>query len=234
MRWFRRKPAQQLVRQTTDRQRAIIADVRQRFGMHQPGSFGAQADTIVEILTGPDGIEAAAGIVYEFAESAHHDIQGLAATLSRNVGYEFVVDRGNYRTLWRDAGADLPWPLFNLSCGLFPYIHVAAAIRVISAHAKETTNQDPLLAHLFEILDLTIVGWEFANVRVDTNGAGLASGLITTTRDLRMAMPKEPPLPPPVRELMRRNNSIDVYAPDAPHVVAAINPGREMREVLLA
>jgi hypothetical protein len=46
-------------------------------------------------------------------------------------------------------------------------------------------------------------------------------------------MSKEPPLPPPVRELMRRNNTIDVYAPDAHRIVGGINPGREMREMLL-
>jgi hypothetical protein len=234
MRWFRRKPAEQFGRRTTDQQMAIIDDVRQRFGMRQPGSFHQQADAIAEVLTGPDGIEAAAGIVYEFAESAHREIQGLAADLSRSAGYQFVVDRGNYRPLWRDAQPDLRWPLFNLPCGLFPYIHVAAAVRVIGAHAKQATDRDPLLVHLFEILDLTIVGWEFASVRVDTDGVALASGLITTARNLRMAMGKEPPLPPPVRELMRRNNTIDVYDPNAPRVVSSINPGRELREVLLA
>jgi hypothetical protein len=234
MRWFRRKPADQLVRRNSEQQTAIIADVRQRFGMGRPGSFQSQADAVAEALTGPDGLEAAAGIVYEFAESAHREIQGLAANLSRSLGYQFVVDRGNYRPLWRDAQTDLKWPLFNLPCGLFPYIHVAAAVRVIGADAKHTTDQDPLLVHLFEILDLTIVGWEFASVRVDTDGAALVTSLITTTRNLRMAMSKEPPLPPPVRELMRRNNTIDVHDPGAPRVVSSINPGRELREVLLA
>jgi hypothetical protein len=234
MRWFRRRPAERPGRGVTEQQMAIVNDIRQRFGIRQPGTFREQADAVVEILNGPEGIEAAAGIVYEFADSAHRDVQVLAADLSRSVGYQFVVDRGNYRSLWRDAQPDLRWPLFNLSCGLFPYIHVAAAVRVIGAHPKQAPDREPLLAGLFEILDLVIAGWEFASVRVDTDGAALATELITTARNLRMAMSKEPPLPPPVRELMRRNNTIDVHDPNAPRVVTTINPGREMREVLLA
>ena len=69
-----------------------------------------------------------------------------------------------------------------------------------------------VLAHVFEVLDLTLAGWEFARVRVDADYAGLAERLISTARDLRDAMGEPPPLPPPVRELMRRNNTIDVYA----------------------
>jgi hypothetical protein len=212
----------------------VIDDVRQRFGIGRPGSFQQQAAAVTEALTGPDGVGAAAGIVHEFADSAHAEIQRLAAELSRQVGYQFVVDRANYRPMWRDAQPDLRWPLFNLPCGLFPYIHVAGAVQATSASVKSTTDQDRLHGHLFEILDLTIAGWEFASVRVDTDGAALAALLITTARDLRTAMSKEPPLPPPVRELMRRNNTIDVYAPDANRIVAGFNPGREMREMLLA
>jgi hypothetical protein len=231
MRWFRRRPSERLVPRDADRQ--VIDDVRQRFGLHRPGSFREQANAVAAVL-GADGAGAAAGVVQEFAESAHEQIQALAAALSRSVGYQFVVDRSNYRPLWRDAQPDLKWPLFGLPCGLFPYIHVSAAVQVIGAHPKQAPDQNRLLTYLFEILDLTIAGWEFANVRVDTDGAALAGDLITTARSLRDAMSKEPPLPSPVRELMRRNNTIDVYAPDAPHVVAHINPGRTLREVLLA
>jgi hypothetical protein len=231
MRWFRRKPSERLVSQEADRQ--IIDGVRQRFGLHQPGSFRDQAEAVAQELGGPDGAGAAAGIVHEFAESAHQEIRGLAAELSRRVGYSFVVDRSNYRPLWRDAQPDLKWPLFALPGGLFPYIHVAAAVRVIGAHPKRAPDPNRLVADLFEIHDLIIAGWEFAHVRVDTDGAALAGELITTARALRDAMSKEPPLPLPVRELMRRNNTIDVYAPDAPRVVAHINPGRTLREVLL-
>ncbi len=232
MRWFRRTRDKRLDQQDAA-QRTMINDVRQRFGVRQPGSFHHQATAVAEALTGPDGVAAAAGIVHEFADSAHSEIQRVAAELSRQVGYQFFVDRANYRPMWREAKPDLRWPLFNLPCGLFPYIHVAGALRVISARVKFTTDQNRLHGHLFEILDLTISGWEFASVRVDADGAALASLLISTARDLRTAMSKEPPLPPPVRELMRRNNTIDVYAPDAHRIVGGINPGREMREMLL-
>jgi hypothetical protein len=233
MRWFRRTRD---VRhdQQDEAQRMMINDVRQRFGIHQPGSFHQQATAVTEALNGPAGVAAAAGIVREFADSAHAEIQRLAAELSRQVGYQFYVDRANYRPMWREAQPDLRWPLFELPCALFPYIHVAGAIRAISTQVKLTTDQDRLHGHLFEILDLTIAGWEFASVRVDTDGATLASQLITTARDLRMTMSKEPPLPLAVRELMRRNNTIEVYAPDAHRIVGGFNPGREMREVLLA
>ncbi|MEU4235753.1 hypothetical protein [Actinoplanes sp. NPDC026619] len=234
MRWFRRTRDERLDPPDAARRMVMINDVRQRFGVHQQGLFQDQAAAVAEALTGPDGVAAAAGIVHEFADSAHAEIQRLAAELSRQVRYQFVVDRANYRPMWREARPDLRWPLFNLPCGLFPYIHVAGAVRAISAQAKLTTDQSRLHDHLFEILDLTIAGWEFASVRVDTDGAALASLLITTARDLRTTMSKEPPLPLPVRELMRNNNTIEVYAPDAHRIVGGINPGREMRETLLA
>jgi hypothetical protein len=233
MRWFRRTRDGRLDQQDAAR-RMMIDDVRQRFGIRQPGTFQQQAPAVAEALSGPGGVAAAAGIVHEFADSAHSEFQRLAAELSRRVGYQFVVDRANYRPMWREAAHDLRWPLFDLPCGLFPYIHVAGALRVISAQAKSTKEQDRLHDHLFEILDLTIAGWEFGSVRVDTDGAALAGLLITTVRDLRTAMSKEPPLPLPVRELMRRNNTIDVYAPDAHRIVSGFNPGRQMREMLLA
>ncbi|GIM89580.1 hypothetical protein [Paractinoplanes toevensis] len=233
MRWFRRTRDERLGQQDVAR-RVMIDDVRQRFGVGRPGSFHQQAAAVAEALTGPDGVAAAAGIVHEFADSAHAEIQRLAAELSRQVRYQFVVDRANYRPMWREATPDLRWPLFDLPCGLFPYIHVAGAVQAISAQVKSTTDQNRLHDHLFEILDLTIAGWEFGSVRVDTDGAALAGLLISTARDLRTTMSKEPPLPPPVRELMRRNNTIDVYAPDAHRIVGGINPGRELREILLA
>ena len=233
MRWFRRTRDGRSGQQDAA-VRMMIDDVRQRFGIGRPGSFHHQAAAVAEALTGPDGAAAAAGVVHEFADSAHAEIQRLAAELSRQVGYQFVTDRANYRPMWREATPDLRWPLFNLPCGLFPYIHVAGAVQAISAEVKSTTDQTRLHGHLFEILDLTIAGWEFASVRVDTDGAALAGLLISTARGLRTTMSKEPPLPLPVRELMRRNNTIDVYAPDAHRIVGGINPGREMREILLA
>ncbi|GIF25787.1 hypothetical protein BJ973_003060 [Actinoplanes tereljensis] len=232
MRWFRRTRDERTDQQDAAR-RVMIDGVRERFGVDRPGSFHDQAAAVAEALTGPGGVAAAAGIVHEFADSAYSEIHGLAAALSRQVGYQFAVDRENYRPMWREAKPDLRWPLFNLPCGLFPYIHVAGALQAISTQVKLTTDQSRLHAHLFEILDLTIAGWEFASVRVDTDGAALAGLLISTAHDLRTTMSKEPPLPLPVRELMRNNNTIDVYAPDAHRIVAGINPGREMRETFL-
>lgn len=232
MRWFRRKPA--VTQETTEQQAALVNEVRQRFGPQQPGPFARQADGVAEMLSGPDGLGAATGIVHEFAESAHAEVQRLAGDLSRQLGYRFTVDRANYRALWREAQPDLRWPLFALPCALFPYVHLAGAVRVIGAQAKDVPGKDPLVTWLFEILDLVYAGWEFAHVRVDTDGVALASGLIATGRGLRMAMSKEPPISSPIRELMRNNNTIDVYDPNAPQVVGGYNPGRELREVLLA
>jgi hypothetical protein len=131
----------------------------------------------------------------------------------------------------------LRWPLFALPGGLHPYVQVVAAVTVVGAGARRAvrvTDPDPLLAHLFEVLDLTVAGWEYGRVRVDADAASLAGRLITTARELRSAMAEAPPLPPPVRELMRRNNTFDVLGLDGNSVVGAFNPGREMRESLLA
>ena len=46
-------------------------------------------------------------------------------------------------------------------------------------------------------------------------------------------MAASPPLPAPARELMRRNNTIDVYDSGGNRVVSAINLGAEMRPALL-
>jgi hypothetical protein len=47
-------------------------------------------------------------------------------------------------------------------------------------------------------------------------------------------MDEPPRLPPPVRELMRRNNTVAVHDPTADRVVGGINLGAEMRAALLA
>jgi hypothetical protein len=69
---------------------------------------------------------------------------------------------------------------------------------------------------------------------VDADAAALAGRLITAARELRSAMAEAPPLPPPVREQMRRNNTVQVLGPDGNSVVGGFNPGKEMRESLLA
>ncbi|MDY7085472.1 MAG: hypothetical protein SYR96_10235 [Actinomycetota bacterium] len=228
MRWFRRGPSKQ---QTDSTQaRALVEDVRARYGASVHAGFHEQATACAAQLTqaDEDGMIAAAMILHEFADEAHRDV-------SAKLGH--AVDRGNYRPQWRHPRGGPRWNLFALPGGLHPYIHVTAAATVLGEQAKRAvraTAPVPLLAHVFEILDLTVIGWEFARVRPDTDMAGLAHRLIGTARDLRAAMSDEPPLPDPVREVMRRNNTITVYDPHSPQVVGGFNPGKEMREALLA
>ncbi|MEU8821409.1 hypothetical protein [Actinoplanes sp. NPDC048796] len=228
MRWFRRGSGSQ---KDPGQQQAIVDDIRTRYGPHVPGTFLQQADAAAAQLGGDDGVLAAARVVREFADAAYADVAAQVA------GYGYAVDRRNYRPLWRETGSRLRWNLWALPGGLHPYIQVSGAVAAIGAEAKrlvKLTDPAPPLAHLFEILDLTIAGWEFARVRPDTDAATLAHRLIGTTRDLRAAMSDEPPLPQPVRELMRRNNTVNVYDPNSPAVVGGFNPGKEMREALLA
>jgi hypothetical protein len=148
-----------------------------------------------------------------------------------------AIDRTNYRPLWQTAGTHLQWPLFALPCGLHPYIQVTAAVQGLGSRAREAvriTDPEPLLDQVFEILDLTIDGWEFGRVRVDIDAATLATRLIVTARELRAAMGNPPPLPVPVRELMRRNNTVTVLDAAGTRAAGTLNPGKEMRENLLA
>jgi hypothetical protein len=236
MRWLRLGPGKRQVQHDPGRQQALLDDVRQRFGAQVRMPFPDQADAVARLLDGDDGLSVAAGILREFADAAHHDLLAQAFDLHRRTGQGLAVDRGNYRPLWQAAGPQLRWPLFALPGGLHPYVQVVAAVTVVGAGARRAvrvTDPDPLLAHLFEVLDLTVAGWEYGRVRVDADAATLAGRLITTARELRAAMAEAPPLPPPVRELMRRNNTVDVLGLDGTSV-GAFNPGREMRESLLA
>lgn len=235
MRWFRL--GGRSVERDPGRQAALLQDVRERFGPQVQGRFGDQADAITRLLDGDDGLGVAAEVLREFAESAHTDLLGQAADLHRRTGRRVMVDRRNYRPLWQAAGPELRWPLFGLPGGLHPYVQVAAAVTVIGTQARravKVTDSGLLLVHVFEVLDLTLVGWEYARVRVDADYADLAVRLISAARDLRDAMGDPPPLPPPVRELMRRNNTLDVHDAIANRVVRGFNPGQTMREALLA
>lgn len=225
MRWFRLGSGRQ---KDPAAGQALVDDVRGRFGPHLPQSFREQAEAVIPLLSGDEGVVAAAAILREFADDAYAAVRAQAP---------YAFDRADYRSLFAAARGSLRWPLFELPCRLHPYIQVSAAAAVISAEAKRAAKQTdpaPLLAHILEILDLTIDGWEFARVRPDTDGATLAHRLIGAARDLRGAMSDEPPLPQPVRELMRRNHTVDVYDPQSPQVVGGFNPGKEMREALLA
>jgi hypothetical protein len=235
MRWFRMGKRQ--VEHDPAEQRALLLEVRERFGVHVAVRFPEQADAVAGLLVGDDGLAVAAVILREFADAAHTDLLAQVAELHRRTGQRFVVDRRNYRPLWTAAGSQLRWPLFGLPGGLHPYVQVAAAVTVVGGQARRivrVTDPFPLLAHLFEVLDLTIAGWEFGRVRVDVDAASLADRLISAARDLRDAMGDPPPLPPPVRELMRRNNTVQVHETTGYGVAGGFNPGLEMRQSLLA
>lgn len=237
MRWFRRGSGKRQVQQDPGRQEEMLRDLRERFGDHVPARFADQAAAAARLLEGDDGLVVAAAVLRDFADAAHAAMHAQIGVFYQRTGRGFAVDRRNYRPLWRDAGTALQWPLFALPGGLHPYVQVAAAVTVVGGQTRRIVrflDPYPLLAHLFEVLDLTIAGWEFARVRVDTDAAALAGGLITAARDLRDAMDDPPPLPPPVRELMRRNNTVDVYDPEAHRIVGGFNPGKTMRELLLA
>ncbi|MEV8506328.1 hypothetical protein AB0368_16045 [Actinoplanes sp. NPDC051475] len=237
MRFFRSGPDRRQVQHDPGRRQELLLDLRQRFGAHAQGRFAEQAGAIVPLLVDDDGLAVAAAVLHEVADAAHAQLLADVAELNRRTGHGPVADRRNYRPLWQAAGSHLRWPLFGLPGGLHPYVQVTAAVTALGTQARRTvrvTDPRPVLAHLFEVLDLTLTGWEFARVRVDTDAAALAERLISAARDLRAAMGEPPPLPPPVREWMRRNTTVDVHDSAANRIVGAFNPGRTMRESLLA
>jgi hypothetical protein len=236
MRFFRRGAGRQPVQHDPGRHQALLQDVRQRFGPQVQMPFAEQAQAAGRLLDGDDGLLVAAAILAEFADGAYADLLAQVTELHRRTGRGFPVDRRNYRPLWQAAGPQLRWPLFALPGGLHPYVQVVAAVTVLGGQARRAvrvTDPQPALAHLFEVLDLTVAGWEFGRVRVDVDAATLADRLISAARDLRAAMGDPPPLPPPVRELMRRNHTVDVLDV-AGYRVGGFNPGAEMRQSLLA
>lgn len=236
MRWFRLGQGKRQVERDPGRQETLLKEIQQQYGAHVRVPFPDQVDALTRLLGGDDGLVAAAGVLGLFADAAYTDLLAQASDLHRRTGHGFAVDRRDYRPLWQAAGAELRWPLFSLPPGLHPYVQVSAAVAVIGGQARRSvkvTDPEPLLAHLFEVYDLTLAGWEFARVRVDTDAATLAGRLVTAARELRAVMPDPPPLPPPVRELMRRNRTVDVYEAAGDRVVGVLNPGRELRESLL-
>jgi len=237
MRWTRLGLGRRQVQHDPGRQQELLHDLRQRFGPHAPVRFAEQADEIIRLLDGDDGLAVAMAILHEVADAAQADMVAQVIELHRRTGRGIPVDRRNYRPLWQAAGPELRWPLFAPPGGLHPYIQVTAAVAVVGTQAQRVvrlTSPEPVLAHVFEILDLTLVGWEFARVRVDVDAATLANRLIAAGRDLNAAIGDPPPLPPPVRELMRRNNTVNVYGQYGNEIVGAFNPGKVMREYLLA
>jgi hypothetical protein len=231
MRWFRRTPAEQPVALDPGRQEAILQEVRHRFGPAAQVRYAEQVQALVPALASDDGLMVATRIGRQVAEEAYVSVRAQVSARG------YPVDRRNYRALWRTVGPALRTPLFGLPCGLHPYIHVAGSVAVIGAHATryvKLTDPAPALAALLEVLDLTTAGWEFGRIPADADGAQLVSGLISTISQVRVALEDPPPLPPGIRELMRRNNTTPVYDPSGRHVIAGINVGAELRPAFLA
>jgi hypothetical protein len=236
MRWFRRAPAEGRVALDPGRQEALAQEIRHRFGGGVQMRYQDQVDALVRSLDGDDGLCVAVRVVHTVADEAHAAVLAHVAETNQRTGRGYALDGRNYRPLWRQAGHELRSPLFALPCGFHPYVHVAAALALVGASARRCirlTDPTPLLAHVFEILDLTAAGWEFGGVRVDADAAHLANRLIEAAKQIRAAMPEPPPLPPDVREMMRRNNTTEVYDASGNTVVGGINLGAEMRPALL-
>lgn len=236
MRWLRRLLGGGRVQLDAGRQQALLRDVRHRYGATAPIRFTEQVQAVTGLLDGDDGLVVAARIVSQVADEAHADLQAQAHDVHRRTGRRLLVHRRNYRPLWKEAGPALRWPLFTLPCGFHPYAQLAAAVAVVGSRAPRldrVTDPAPLLTGVFEVLDLTTAGWEYGRVRLDTDAVALADRLISSAAQILAVMDDPPRLPPPVRELMRRNNSFDVHDPASPRAVGGINLGATMRERLL-
>jgi hypothetical protein len=236
MRWFRRGSAAKRAELDPGRQEALVQHIRSRFGSGAQLRYRDQVDELRALLDGDDGLSVAVRIVYEVADEAHAEVLARVAEVNRRSGRGYTLEGRNYRALWRLAGSELRPSLFALPCGFDPYVHLVAALQVLGVHARRCvglTDPAPLVARVFELLDLTASGWEFGGVRVDADAADLASCLITAAQQLRMAVPEPEPLPPAARELMRRNNTTDVHDPTGSTVTGGINIGAQMRSALL-
>jgi hypothetical protein len=235
MRWFRRAPEESPVQLDPARQQAQIQEI-QRFGPQMRMPIHEQVDAVTARLDGDDGLYVAIRIGWAIAEESHSGIQAQVGELNRH-GRGYAVDRRNYRALWRTAGRELQYPLFALRSGFHPYIHLPAALAVLGANAKRSlklADPRPVLGHMFEILELTVVGWEAGLVRVDVHAAQLMNRLIETAKEIRVAVGDDPPpLPPSIREMMRANRITRVYDPAGTTVIGGINIGAEMRPAFL-
>ncbi|MEW2378055.1 hypothetical protein AB0883_18385 [Micromonospora sp. NPDC047812] len=236
MRWLQRLLGGGRVQLDPGRQQALLRDVQHRYGAHAQIRFPEQVEAITGMLNGDDGLVVAARIVSQVADEAYADLQAQAHDIHRRTGRRLLVHRRNYRPLWLEAGPALRWPLIALPSGFHPYAQVAAAVAVVGSQAPRldrVTDPNPLVTHVFEVLDLTTASWEYGRVRIDTDAAALADRLISSAGQILAAMDDPPRLPPAVRELMRRNNTLDVHDPTGPRAVGAINLGARMRERLL-
>ncbi|MFI7604421.1 hypothetical protein ACIBTV_04785 [Micromonospora sp. NPDC049366] len=236
MQWLRQLLGGGRVQLDPGRQQALLHEAQSRYGAGAQLRFPQQVEEVTRLLAGDDGLVVAARIVTEVADEAHADLQAQAHDIHRRTGRRLVVNRRNYRPLWKEAGHALRWPLFALPSGFHPYAQVAAAVVVVGAGARRldrVTDPTPLVTRVFELLDLITAGWEYGRLRVDTDGAALVDRLTTSAGQILAVMDDPPRLPPAVRELMRRNNTLDVHDPASPRAVGGINPGATMRERLL-
>ncbi|RZT77966.1 hypothetical protein EV382_1143 [Micromonospora violae] len=236
MRWLRRLLGGKRVQLDPGRQQALLHDVQSRYGAHARIRFTEQVEALAGSLDSDDGLVVATRIVSQVADEAHVDLQAQAQEIHRRTGRRLLVHRRNYRPLWKEAGQFLRWPLFALPCGFHPYAQVAAAVTVVGSRAPRldrVTDPNPLVTRVFEVLDLTTAGWEYGRVRVDTDAATLADRLIVSAGQVLAAMDDPPRLPPAMRELMRRNNTVTVHDPAGPRAVGGINLGARMREEFL-
>lgn len=236
MRWFRRAPAEGAAGRDLAQQEALLLDVRSRYGPRVQLRPSEQSDALIRVLSGGAGRLTAVRIVRDTAEEAHLAVLAQVADLNLRTGGGYLLRGRDYRTLYRLAGTGLRSPLFALPCGFHPYIHLPAALTVIAKQARRCVRQTdpiPLLANVFELIDLTVAGWEFCRVPVDVDAANLMHRLIPAAKELLLAMPEPLRLPPAVREMMRRNNTTSVYDPTGRTVVAGINLGAEMRPAFL-
>ncbi|SCF21503.1 hypothetical protein [Micromonospora chokoriensis] len=236
MRWLRRLLGGRRVQLDPGRQQTLLRDAQSRYGAHAQVRFPDQVEALTAALDSDDGLVVAARIVSQVADEAHVDLQAQAHEIHRRTGRRLLVHRRNYRPLWVEAGHALRWPLFALPSGFHPYAQVTAAVTVVGSRAprlERVTDPNPLLTRVFEVLDLTTAAWEYGRVRVDTDAAVLADRLILSAGQVLAAMDAPPRLPPAVRELMRRNNTVSVHDPAGPRAVGGINLGARMRENFL-
>jgi hypothetical protein len=185
-----------------DRQEQLARSVRS-------SSVGVESQ-----LAGYDGMAVAVRIVTDLAREAHADVAVQVAALARQRDPGHLPDpHGPFRPLWKVAGAALRSPLPGPYPGGFhPYVHLPAALTVIGADARtcvRLVDPVPLLASLFDLVDLVTSGWEFGGVAPEPAATDLVDRLVTTANQVRAALPEEPPsLPPAIRELMRRNTEL--------------------------
>jgi hypothetical protein len=226
MRWFRRGQDSEAAAATDPAQQESLAGrLRTQFGGTQV-PYREQVRSLTPLLAGDDGLLVAVRIVHEVDAEADQII-------ARQTGQSH---RGNYRPLWRSAGPRLRPPLQSLTSGWHPYIQLGAALDVIAANADRClriTNVVPLQARILDLLDLTLAGWEWGGTRADADAADLVNRLITAAEQLRNALKDPPPLPPGIREAMRRNNVTPVVDPANGTALGGLNAGARMREAFL-